>query len=541
MPVDFPQAERSDADRYNTMKAIAFVYAGNINSYALASLRGGKSAFERSIERAGKFPETDAIVVLCSPDSRIEIPASPDYRLCVLSDGNTAASLFECMEKESGDYDHAWFAWADRPFYDPEGARKLFELHERSRAEYTFADGYPAGLMPEILARGIIPVLARMARDSALRVTRNVVFDTLKREINSFDIETVLSPVDLRQLRVDFSCDTAGNTLLCESFADITADTAPALVEERGDSLRTLPAYYQIQIAGGCPHECVYCPYPAWSSGGVSSSPGKKVTDRSDFMSLSDYSNLMGKIAAFSREAVVSLSLWGECSGHPDIVEIARETLSHPGLSLVIETTGLGWNGSAIEEISKISASVRNAGEEPRINWIVSLDAAGSALYGSVHGVSDPAVADSNLRTAMDLVFSLETLFPGAVWPQMLRLRESEQEVETFYRFWKEKLGRVIIQKHDHFCGSITDRRVADLSPLVRHPCWHIKRDMCIMLDGTVPQCREDLHALRPLGNAFEEALPEIWKAGAEVYRQHRNRIYEGLCGACDEFYTYNF
>ena len=258
-------------------------------------------------------------------------------------------------------------------------------------------------------------------------------------------------------------------------------------------------------------------------------------------MSLSDFAGLVKKIADFSGDAVISLSLWGECSYHPDVASFVECVLSYPGLSVLIETTGLGWQESALEKIaSVVSAAVpRTNGQKP-VNWIISLDAAGSLCYGVAHGI-DSAGADTLIREALATTEKLQVLFPGTVWPQMVRMNENEAELETFYRFWKEKYGQVIVQKHDHFCKSIIDRRVADLSPLTRNPCWHIKRDMCILLDGTVPSCKEDLYAERSYGNALTDRLPDIWERTGAVYTQHTKCNYEGMCGACDEYYTYNF
>jgi spiro-SPASM protein len=185
------------------------------------------------------------------------------------------------------------------------------------------------------------------------------------------------------------------------------------------------------------------------------------------------------------------------------------------------------------------AGGLRANGQNP-VNWILSLDAAGSACYGVAHGVPTDK-GDSMLREAVSVTGQLMELFPGAVWPQMVRMNENEIELEPFYRFWKEKAGRVIVQKHDGFCGTIENRRVADLSPLVRHECWHIKRDMCILIDGTVPMCREDLYANNTAGNAISGEFAVIWQKAGAVHEQHVKCIYEGMCGACDEYYTFNF
>ena len=287
-------------------------------------------------------------------------------------------------------------------------------------------------------------------------------------------------------------------------------------------------------------------------------------------MPLALFSKLVSKIAEFSDDAVISLSLWGECSYHPEIASLVAAVLEHPGLSVLIETTGIGWRPEDIRAIAAAvdSAPARTNGQKPVI-WIISLDAAGTGCYAAAHGLvstadsafpgiagegdrsggeggaigGQPSLerADGFLREALGLTERLTGLFPGAVWPQMVRMKGNEIELETFYRFWKQKYGQVIIQKHDHFCRTIPDLRVADLSPLVRNPCWHLKRDMTILIDGTVSLCREDLYATRACGNAFKDELRDIWKENGPGYEQHVKCIYEGLCGACDEYYTYNF
>jgi spiro-SPASM protein len=124
---------------------------------------------------------------------------------------------------------------------------------------------------------------------------------------------------------------------------------------------------------------------------------------------------------------------------------------------------------------------------------------------------------------------------------QAVRLKESEDQLEDFYRHWKEKTEHVIIQKYDHFCGYLPERKVTDLSPLKRFPCWHIKRDLVVRLDGSVTVCREDLDRSHVLGNAFEEDLSEIWDRGDTWYLRHLDEDYPELCKNCDEYYTYNF
>ena len=69
----------------------------------------------------------------------------------------------------------------------------------------------------------------------------------------------------------------------------------------------------------------------------------------------------------------------------------------------------------------------------------------------------------------------------------------------------------------------------------------HLKRDMSILMDGTVPLCKEDLYALNRVGNAFTDSLAAIRDRLRPRYGRQCSGDYEGLCSACDEYYTYNF
>ncbi len=543
------------------MKTLAVLFAGELNDYSLEPLCGAASAFERAVSAMCRMPGVKNLLVLSSRTHLDGFPAPSGARIGELARAAAASSggivpvvleeaswtveaLFARLSAESEPYDRVAFAFADQPHMDVAFSTGLSELHTRYAAEYTFADGYPQGLAPEFLARGIMPVLARLSAGATERVTRNAVFDVIKKDINSFDIETDIAPTDLRHLRLSLACDTRQGKLLCEALEGISGENYAGFVRDRATALRTVPNFYAIQVAGRCPFECSFCPYPGYCASGSGRSDGVRAVARRDTMSAQDFSRLVDRIAAFSETAVVSLSLWGEPSFHPDVPSLVQAVLRHPGLSLLVETTGIGWKDETLESVA---ASARSCG--PRmdgrhaIDWIVSLDAMTDGRYGAFRQLPADGTAShaSLFAEATGFVDRAARLFPGAVWPQTLRMTANEAELESFYRHWKGTLDRVIVQKHDHFCGTVPDLRVADLSPLERHPCWHITRDMSILVDGTVPLCREDLYASRPFGNALNDNLNDIWAGLRSVYEHHVNNIFEGMCGACDEYYTCNF
>jgi spiro-SPASM protein len=207
-----------------------------------------------------------------------------------------------------------------------------------------------------------------------------------------------------------------------------------------------------------------------------------------------------------------------------------RAAARHAGIRLVIETSGVGWRPGVLAEIAS-SLSTTTAASTP--TWIVSLDAASAAVYESLRG--------QGFVEASATAAELTKLFPSTTHVQAVRMKENEEDLETFYRDWKQRTERVIIQKYDDFAGALPDRKVADLSPLARFPCWHLRRDLAVLMDGTVPLCREDLRATVALGNAFTEDLATIWERGGRQYDRHIAGDLPDLCAGCDEYYTFNF
>jgi spiro-SPASM protein len=242
-------------------------------------------------------------------------------------------------------------------------------------------------------------------------------------------------------------------------------------------------------------------------------------------MSLECFKEIVGKIARYSGDAVIDISLWGEPAFHPRIGELIETVLREPSLRLVIETTGIGWDRGLFER-------VRNTSQR-QPTWIVSLDASREEVYRRLRGEGFAQA----VRTAEELL----ALFPATTYVQAVRMKENEEDLEVFFKSWKQRTENIIIQKYDSFSGFLPERAVADLSPLKRFPCWHIKRDLAILIDGTVPLCREDLRVEHPLGNMLREDLKTIWERGAAVYRSHLRSDYPRVCTGCDEYYTYNF
>jgi len=516
------------------MNAILILFAGNLSDEAFEPLYDGKNSITLALEQARKFPGAGKTALLASQGNfsfieGVQIEQRKTW---------TKRSILEKIAELQTGFDFAYFAFADCPFLEPVLAGAMAERHLRYSAEYSYADGWPFGLAPEILSGGTAAILAKILGDDDGPVERDMLFSVIQKDINAFDIETEISPEDLRCHRINLCADSKRNVVLLKNFITASgglprASDVQRIITGQPQILRTLPSFYPIQVFGGCPQKCVLCPYPALTD----------VQGRGDFMKAQSFESLLEKITAFSGDAVIDLSLWGELSLHPEKMKLIEAVVTRNELALVIETSGLGWK---TEELEKCAALCRNAGKRKNtiapLSWIVSLDASEPQRYAQLRG--------GGFTEAVGCAKKLFSLFPQDCYVQAVRVSGSEDDTENFYRCWKEAapLGgkNIIIQKYDDFCGFLEKKQASDISPVIRQSCWHIMRDMPVLLNGDVPLCRENLPALKGekkeiLGNAFTDSLESIWQNGDKYYKEQCMKNYAGLCADCDEYYTYNF
>ena len=123
-------------------------------------------------------------------------------------------------------------------------------------------------------------------------------------------------------------------------------------------------------------------------------------------MELSSFSGLLDKIEAFTEDAVVSVSLWGEPALHSQAERLLLEALGRRGLRTVIETSGVGWEEGTLEAIARASS--------PPPQWVVSLDAWDPGMYRRLRGEG----FDVALRTTEELL----ARFGDNVYVQAVRL-----------------------------------------------------------------------------------------------------------------------
>ena len=436
------------------MYTLAIINAALANEYSHAPFAGGPGSYKRVRELMLELAGKGRVLVLAGTYPLPE----PGLPVVCRTEWSMKAVLEEAVAFASGhpEADSLLYVHADMPFLDAALCSSLLDLHRRYRSEYTFADGYPPGFAPEILSPRVLPNLAELAGRHDAPADRDGLFSVVQKDINSYDIETELSPVDLRGLRFVPLCDTKRNKEAAEALYRLGARSAidaTSLLAAHPELLRTLPAFLWVQITAYCPQACSYCPYPR-----IVGDP--RLLE--GFMPVERFSRIMDEAARLCDDLVVDLSLWGEPSAHPEFVAIVEAAMAHPRFTLIVETCGIGWRPGMAEELA-----VRWG---KRVQWILSLDDPDPAGYAALRGKGQQ---EANTFAERMVGVSRDTVHVQAV-----RMKENEGNLETFYRGWKHKTEKVIIQKYDGFCGSLPDKSVADLAPLERLPCRHLARDL---------------------------------------------------------------
>ena len=538
------------------MKYLVILFVPGGAPYAFdKSLIGGSSAVGKCVSWACHFARDGKPVLLCftQDEAAVQEAAGDGVRLVAREQWTLAGVLDEmaALAKEGG-ADSVVFSLADRPLLNDHLTEEVMKHHEHYVAEYTFADGYPEGLAPQVISAGTLSLLASLAHGQHKDAGESPfkagsLWQLLQRDINSFEVESVLAPKDFRMLRLDFSCSTKRGFLACKHLLDeaapkggggeLSAAELSSLAECSVRVQRTVPAFFDVQISGNCSSIAIYDPYPVEFKRVHGVLPTAQETPAPHNMSLEQFARLMDQVEELSADAVVSLGSMGEPLLHPDLPRFVEEVLCHRGLRVLIETDGTLITDELADRVAQVvrKAGPRAGGEEA-ITWIVAVDAADEAMY-------ERLVEGGSFARAVAAVPVLHSRFPRAVYPQFTRMKGNEDQLEAFYRYWSDKAspsgGAVIIQKYDHFCHTLPDRKPADLSPLERLPCWHIKRDMTVLVDGSVPLCRECMAT--SLGNAFTDGLLALWLKGESVVEDHIKGNYPQRCKDCDEYYTFNF
>lgn len=544
------------------MKSIVFLFAAFNSTHPFEKVFGNQSAFERALIWA-KERKSEKIVIAVNPHTESEVRnilRSMQEEGCKIIQKekwlvyDLLESLAECRKLYG--VEKIFYTFADRPFLDSALTEKILETQEKYMAEYSFQDGYPEGFAPEIIASSTAEILFNIIKMKAGELGKNEVaadslFSIVKTDINSFDVESYMAPKDYRMLRLNFSCTVKRNFMACQRLYEktldkklnFTADQLSELAAISADVQKTVPAFYNIQLCGCSSSFDCMTPYEKIFKNKFRYVPEAKNLAKENYMSLESFKALVKEITSLSEDAVLSLSAFGESLLLENLDQYIEEVLKNPRLSVLIETDGILVSPEFVSKVKAIcdAAPQRLNGYE-KIMWIVKMDSFSAQMYDQLHSVNVPVSTNPFDKVVSSVKLLAENF--SEVYPQFVRMKGNEIELESFYRYFHDKnsitKGKLVIQKYDSFCGQLPDEKPCDLSPVTRNACWHLKRDMTILFNGDVPACRETIFE-NVVGNVLSDSLETIWRRTDQMVQNQLENKFEGKCGECDEYYTFNF
>jgi len=472
---------------------------------------------EKMIEKAKRIVAPDDIYVVYD-DIGKEVVSGRFGNLKPIEVANrTISHVFNRIHRELKGYDHIIYLFIDEPLFDVEATKEMLKLHMEEYAEYTYGEGYPPGVVPEIFVTSLLPKLVGLAGNDDGILKRDTIFKLLSKEINSFDIETYFAAKDLRLMRFELNTSVKRNSMIVSRIVkragtDCGYERLVSIIDENPDIIRTVPAFVEIEVTNRTNH------VPAYS-------PASFLKRKRGDMTFDQYKTVIDKIKSFSETFYVSLSYLGEPLLHPDIKDIVSHTVEDRDIDCIIETDGTKFTPDFTRFIADLNA--------PNLHIIFQVDAVKNDTYREIHG-TELKYVERNLRY-------LVSKKRDNVYAQMVRMNKNEDEMLRFYEIWEKEGVGVIIKKYNSYLGLLPPLSDADLKPLDRNCCWHLLRDLVVFNNGDVPRCGQDINAHFLLGNIFRDEIDHIWDRGSRFYLEHCRKKYDEYCSICDEYYVFNF
>jgi MoaA/NifB/PqqE/SkfB family radical SAM enzyme len=276
------------------------------------------------------------------------------------------------------------------------------------------------------------------------------------------------------------------------------------------DRAPTFPDRVYVESTNVCNLDCIMCP------------TGLHIDTRpKGFIDWDLFTAVIDEIAPFA-EAVV-LHSWGEPLLHPRIIDMIAYAKER---GLWVETS---TNATKLTE--EISRKLLNAG----LDLIyLSMDGLTKETYEKVRVKGKFEEVLGNIERFLELKRELGSHIEADI--QIVRLSETDAEVEEFVRRWQQShADKINIKELDTWGGQIDDvsaLAVDDSANGVnthRKPCPNLWYHCHIHWDGVLVSCSRDYDAVTPLGNVKNGGVLKTWH-GARMRQMRRWHATGNFC-----------
>ena len=417
------------------------------------------------------------------------------------------------------DFDEICFAYflGICPMFSLDLTRELESRHTRYLAQYSYSENLPKGIVPYFLSREFVNSLPDNVPTTA--------HDYLIKNLNNYDTEIFFKEPDLRQFRLDFSLSDFRSLKLSEFFMKVNPNMEYRELFDNilanPNGFRLAPSYIEMELYHGCESACTFCPRQFISN--------ENDTEKLSLSFITKFLNDLNQ--TFPYPITICLGGMGEPFLHPEFNEIIVAILDYPHLKELIVETAL------YVDINKFLETISSIGQnKTKLSLIVNLTTLNESKYKEIYQNK------TNVKSVLDKISTIaDTLGKSNIHLQIIKIKEIEEEIESYFTYF-EKLGiNVILQKYNSYAGLMPEKRVSDLTPIKRDFCWHLNRDLYITSDGSVTICKQELQ--NKIGNLHSDSIFSIWEKGMKTFSNSLHGNHDKInapCLTCDEWYTFN-
>ena len=278
-----------------------------------------------------------------------------------------------------------------------------------------------------------------------------------------------------------------------------------------------MPTTYWIDTTNICNLKCVMCP----QSKGLARPKGS--------MRIDQFVKIIDQVC--DNHPLIKLYMSGEPLLNQDIFQMI-EYAHERGCSTMIHT-----NATLLtEEMSKRFLS------SPLTFLSFSFDGCTSEIYEKLRPPAKFEEVKANIERFLELRSTTAIKGPHTT-VEIIRMKDTQQYISNFVEHWEASgCDMVRIQPCMTWLDYVPDLKVESPPNFGYKPCILPFKSSCILVDGTVVPCCEDVNGKMPLGNIAENSFKEIWFG--KKYDDLRFKLIEGItekgsiCNRCHNIYS---
>ncbi len=427
----------------------------------------------------------------------------PDMVKNVVIENKTIGVILKSILKESKNSDNIVIHTCGNPFFDIQYVKTMLERHEKYVADYTYSIGFPDFLVPQIITHNCLKNLITLCGENH-EIRDDYLFYAISKDINSFDIETFISKHDLRLYRISFGTYGKPERIFLDNLLNsISLDTAyddlvvHLLKNQHLFYTTVYGAFFEITNVSNT--QPLY--YPVKNSPDIFCDPEQ-------------FDSILKALQTMNSRLKIIFNGLGDPLRHPEFIRIVISVIEK-GLELIIETDGYCVTQKIIDALSNFKEN---------ITFVIKIDACSEDTYKKIHNGYD-----LNIPKA---AFTLLKSNGFTTYRQIVRMTCNEDDIELLLK--NKDMENLILRKYSQYCGTLPDRKVVDLSPIKRFPCYHLRREISFTPDLAIQLCMYSNEIM----HCNVEDAPDVYK---KEFISQTKAEYKECCKNCDDYYIFNF